>query len=207
MTCHAQFNKFCFFKYITIFFIWIILFEVETVCANGPKLKGSMKAFQLTPVVNMLKEKHKEISWQNVENKTLGITHFKGKIILLNFWASWCLPCIRELPSMDRLQQSLGGSDFSVVAISLDRGGAKVAKRLFRRIKITNLKLYVDKTSASAKKLGVRFMPTTFIFDRKGRKIGKLQKAAEWDSPEAKDLIKFFINHPDFRNTPTTQTN
>jgi len=173
--------------------------------ANEPKLSGSMATFQLTQVKKTNKRNYKDIFWKNADSNDVSLTDFKGKVILLNFWASWCLPCIRELPSMDRLQSKLGGKNFTVVAVSLDRGGKKVAARLLKRLKINNLKLYIDRESKSARKLGVRFMPTTFIFDRKGRELGKLQKGAEWDDANAIALVKFFIKNPTFADTETQE--
>lgn len=201
MINRARPAKYFNFTFVIIFFAWVVIIGVEPVYANTPKLTDSMKTFQLNSASVILNGKNPKISWKDAKNNTLRLSNFNGKVILLNFWASWCLPCIRELPSMDRLQETLGAENFKVVAISLDRGGLKSARRLFRKIKIRSLELYVDKTSVSAKKLGVRLMPTTFIFDRNGRNMGKLQKAAEWDSPEALNLIKFFIDNPDFIKT------
>jgi len=179
---------------------------IPTTFANEPKLSGSMSAFQLNPIDEINKKDRKDIIWKNADSNNVNLTDFKGKVILLNFWASWCLPCIRELPSIDRLQSKLGGKDFMVVAISLDRGGKKIATRLLKRLKINNLKLYIDRESKSARQLDVRVMPTTFIFDRKGRELGKLQKGAEWDDTNAFALVKFFIDNPTYAD-PKTKKN
>jgi thiol-disulfide isomerase/thioredoxin len=162
------------------------------VFASEPNLTGSMKKFNLAPTSQL--QSKDIITWGNSDGKSDSLTHYKGKVVLINYWATWCLPCIQELPSIDRLQSKLSGKDFTVIAISLDRGGRTTAKRTFKRLEIKNLSLYTDKDSKSAKILGVRYMPTTFIFDRNGRELGKLEGKAEWDDKDAISLIKFFIN-------------
>ena len=170
--------------------------------SEGPNLSGPMKKFQLTPITKPSINENNNFNWKNADGKTLSLANFEGKIVLLNFWATWCLPCIRELPSIERLQTKFSKNDFAVVAISLDRGGKRVANRLLKRLKLRKLVLYLDKENKSAKLLGVKFMPTTFIFDRKSRELGKLQGGVEWDSKEAVALIKYFINNPTYADPP-----
>jgi len=182
---------------------YIILSFGSTAFAEGPNLIGSMKKFQLTPVIKNSADQTSNFNWRNAKGETLSLANFKGKVILLNFWATWCLPCIKELPSMERLQTRLKKTDFAVIAISLDRGGKRVAARLLKRLKLNKLKLYLDKENKSAQKLGVKFMPTTFIFDRKNRNLGKLQGGVEWDGKNAVALIKYFIDNPTYADTKT----
>jgi thiol-disulfide isomerase/thioredoxin len=179
----------------------ILLSYGTTAAAEGPDLSGSMQKFQLTPNTKTNNNTYHNFTWKNAVGKTLSLKDFKGKIILLNFWATWCQPCIRELPSMERLQAKFNGDDFSIVAISLDRGGASVAARLLKRLKLKKLKLYIDKKNKSAQILGVKFMPTTFIFDRKSRKLGMLQGGVEWDNKNATALIQYFIDNPAYADT------
>jgi thiol-disulfide isomerase/thioredoxin len=191
-----------FFKKIKIIIIFCILLSYGTsVFAKGPNLTGSMKKFQLTPITKNSVDETGYFNWKNAKGEVLSLKNFKGRIVLLNFWATWCLPCIKELPSMERLQTKFKEDDFTIIAISLDRGGKSVAARLLRRLKLKKLTLYTDKENKSAQKLGVKFMPTTFIFDRESRKLGKLQGGIEWDSTNAEALIKYFINHPNYAST------
>mgnify|MGYP002816644940 CR=1 FL=1 len=162
--------------------------------AAGPKLSGPMQVFQLAPSTRP----RPSATWQDAAGKNLTLADFSGKVVMVNYWASWCPPCIRELPSIDRLQASLGGDNFTVVAINIDRGGKPIARRMAKRLKIKHLALYLDRESKSARSLGVRSMPTTFIFDRKGREVGKLEGGAEWDEKEAVALVKYFINNPGY---------
>jgi thiol-disulfide isomerase/thioredoxin len=179
----------------------VLLTYGTTVFAKGPNLTGSMKKFQLTPITKNSMDETGYFDWKNAKGETLSLNDFKGRVILLNFWATWCLPCIKELPSMERLQTKFKEDNFTIIAISLDRGGKSVAARLLKRLKLNKLTLYIDKENKSAQKLGVKFMPTTFIFDREGRKLGKLQGGIEWDSKNAEALIKYFINNPTYAST------
>jgi thiol-disulfide isomerase/thioredoxin len=169
----------------------IVLATSNTVSASGPNLLGSMKKFKLEPTSQS--QPNDIISWKTATGKSQSLTDYRGRVVLINYWATWCLPCIQELPSIDRLQAKLGGTDFAVIAISLDRGGKTSAMRTIKRLKLKNLSVYTDIESKSAKALGVLYMPTTFVFDREGRKLGALKGKAEWDDENAIALIKYFI--------------
>ncbi len=106
-----------------------------------------------------------------------------GKVIVLNFWATWCAPCVRELPSLDRLAAMLPADRFQVLALSTDRGGDKKAAPFLKDLGVETLAADLDPKSALARQLKLRGLPTTFFIDRAGRVIGKLEGVAEWDSP------------------------
>lgn len=172
--------------------LFILSAWVPANAAEGPKLEGGMEVFQVAPSVRP----RPDAVWKDAAGKQVTLEDFKDKVILVNFWATWCPPCIRELPSIDRLQASMAGDDFTVVAINIDRGGKPVANRLLRRLKLKNLDLFLDRENKTVRSFGVRSMPSTFIFDRQGREVGKLEGAAEWDEPEAVALVKYFIDNP-----------
>lgn len=131
-----------------------------------------------------------DIAFNDEAGKTLKLSDFKGKTILLNLWATWCAPCREEMPSLDRLQKALGSDTFEVVALSLDRKGAEASKKFLEEVKAANLKLYVDSTAKQGTALNLVGMPTTLLIDREGRELGRLTGPAEWDSEEAKKLIE-----------------
>ena len=195
--------RFQYFKKVILISACLLLSYGTIAVAKGPDLSGSMQKFQLMPYTKTNENIYHNFTWKNAVGKTLSLKDFKGKIVLLNFWATWCQPCIHELPSMERLQAKFDEDDFTIVAISLDRGGASVAARLLKRLKLKRLKLYIDKKNKSAQVLGVKFMPTTFIFDRKSRKLGMLKGGVEWDSQNAIALIQYFINNPTYADTTT----
>lgn len=117
------------------------------------------------------------------------LADFKGKVVLLNLWATWCLPCRHEMPSLDRLQKELGSDQFEVVALSLDRAGKDAARKFFDEIKIAHLKLYIDPTMKAGNGLRAVGMPTTILIGKDGKELGRLPGPAEWDGPAAKALI------------------
>jgi len=201
MTHFSQRPNFKFRSLIVLISLGVILTMGNNSYAKGPNLKGAMQVFQLAPSALPRPSSSDGATWKDENNKDISLADFKGKVVLLNYWASWCLPCIRELPSIDRVQGSLGGNDFTVVAINLDRAGKPKARQLTKRLKIKHLALYLDPKSDSARKLSVRSMPTTFIFDRNGREVGKLVGGAEWDEAEAVALIKYFINNPAYADS------
>lgn len=134
-----------------------------------------------------------ETAWRDADGGSVSLADFRGQVVMLNFWATWCAPCIRELPSIDRLQAELAGDDFAVVAVNIDRGGVAVAAPFSERLGLRNLKVYVDAESTFARAVRVNVMPTTVVYDRSGRELGRLEGAAEWDTPEAIALLRWFI--------------
>ena len=122
---------------------------------------------------------------------TLG--DFKGRVLLVNFWATWCAPCIKELPSLDKLQFELGGEGLLVLAVSQDRGGAEVAGPFLERLGIHRLGLFIDSKMRLGRALGVRALPWTFLVDHEGRIVGELPGYAEWDSDESIALIRHYL--------------
>ncbi len=118
---------------------------------------------------------------------------FKGRVLLVNFWATWCAPCIRELPSLDRLQFELGGEGLRVLAVNQDRGGAAVAAPFLEKLDIHRLDLFLDPKMKLGQALGMRALPWTFLIDREGRVVGELPGYAEWDSEEGIALIRHYL--------------
>jgi thiol-disulfide isomerase/thioredoxin len=124
------------------------------------------------------------------------LADFAGKVVLVNFWATWCGPCRREMPALDRLQAMLGGNDFQVLAISLDRKGAPVARKFMDEVAARHLPLFVDPKSRLSRAMGALGLPTSMLLDRAGRVVGRLVGPAEWDSQEAQTLIRHLIDEP-----------
>ncbi len=124
------------------------------------------------------------------------LSDFRGRAVLVNFWATWCAPCIREMPALDRLQAALGGAGFTVLVVSIDRGGAKVAAPFLERLGVTRLSTYLDPKRKLAVAMAVVGLPTSILIDRTGREVGRVQGPAEWDTPEAHELIRHFMTAP-----------
>jgi thiol-disulfide isomerase/thioredoxin len=131
-----------------------------------------------------------DIRFQEGDNRTRALADFKGKVVLLNVWATWCVPCRKEMPTLDRLQGALGGTGFEVVALSLDRGGREVVRKFYDSIGISRLGLYVDASSRTMRELSVGGLPTTLLIDAAGREIGRVVGPVEWDAPETVSFIR-----------------
>ncbi|WP_137823211.1 TlpA disulfide reductase family protein [Pseudomonas sp. D(2018)] len=130
------------------------------------------------------------VSFVDGEGKPLSLADFRGKVVLLNLWATWCVPCRQEMPTLDRLQAKLGGNDFQVVALSLDQGGLDVVRDFYREIGIQHLQIYLDEQMRTIQSLGAFGLPVTLLLDREGREIGRKAGAAEWDSPEVIEYVQ-----------------
>ena len=134
-----------------------------------------------------------ELRFVDGEGRPLTLADFRGKVILLNIWATWCIPCLREMPTLDRLQAKLGGPRFEVVVLSIDIGGVGVVKKFYRALRLEALGIYVDKTTRARIALGITGIPTTLLIDRQGREIGRFAGPAEWDSQEAIKTIRRYL--------------
>lgn len=134
------------------------------------------------------------VQFFDAANNPHAFDEYAGKVILVNFWASWCAPCRREMPSLDRLQADLGSEQFEVVLINLDRSGYDKASAFLEQIEMQHLDSFIDPGNKSARTLGALGLPTTLLLNRKGDEIGRLAGPAEWDAPEAKALIRAHLN-------------
>lgn len=127
------------------------------------------------------------------DGNTIDMSHWKGRVALVNLWATWCGPCRAEMPYLAELQDLYGSDQFEVVALSVDLKGAEASAAFLKEIKADNLALYVDKSSRAMKKLGAYGLPVTILVDRQGGEIGRLIGPAEWVGEEAKRLIEAAI--------------
>jgi thiol-disulfide isomerase/thioredoxin len=126
------------------------------------------------------------------DGEELTLADKRGKVLLVNFWATWCAPCVVEMPYLDQLQARYGSEDFEVVAISMDER-IEDAERFYAENGLEHLGLYHDQTFRSAFAAGARGLPLTVLYDRQGGEIGRLDGDAEWASDEAFALIEAAI--------------
>ena len=147
---------------------------------------GTLAAFVVHPEPRPLPE----ITFLDEEQKPLSLAQWKGRVVLVNLWATWCVPCRKEMPALAKLQQRLGSEDFEVVAISLDRQGAEVARPFLDEVGAEALKLYLDPSTDVLAQFKAVGLPATMLIDRSGRELGRMFGPADWASPEALLLIE-----------------
>lgn len=119
----------------------------------------------------------------DTDGKSVELSDLKGKPVIVNIWATWCEPCLREMPSLERLQARLGDR-IEVVAVSEDRGSSKVVEPFIAKLGLKLVKVYLDPKSEVGHAFAVRGLPTSVVIDRDGEVIGRVEGAAEWDSPK-----------------------
>ena len=127
---------------------------------------------------------------------TLTLQDFAGRVLVANFWATWCPPCIEEMPTLDALQAALGGDDFAVLAINQDRGGVRAAKPFVKANEWENLTLYLEPQARFAKDAALRGLPTSLIIDREGREVARLEGTTNWNSPEMIATLRKLVAGP-----------
>jgi len=130
-----------------------------------------------------------ETGFTDADGKPVSFADFKGKPVVVNLWATWCQPCLKEMPSLDRLQSQLDDK-LAVAAVSEDRGGAQRVGPFVAAMGLQKLKIYLDPQSDVAHAFNVRGLPTSIVIDAKGRVVGRVQGAAEWDSEAMLAVLK-----------------
>lgn len=137
-----------------------------------------------------------ELAFEDASGRPLKLSEFRGKLLLLNIWATWCAPCREEMPALDRLQASLGGPDFQVIALSTDVDGATVVRRFYEDLGIEHLGIYVRPDKQDLSKLSLIGLPTTLVIDPRGMEIKRKLGPAEWDRHEMISALGEYIEAP-----------
>ena len=133
----------------------------------------------------------------DVEDAEHRLSDYRGRVVLVNFWATWCAPCRKEMPSLDRLQGAMGGEDFVVVTIATGRNPIPAMQKFFTENGVANLPLLRDPKQALARDMAVLGLPVSLLLDREGREVARLIGDAEWDTAEAQALIAAVIAEAD----------
>jgi thiol-disulfide isomerase/thioredoxin len=133
-----------------------------------------------------------DVPFVDGEGAEVSFADFTGEVVFVNFWATWCPPCLKEMPSIDRLAAEMG-DELAVVTISTDRGNADKPRAWLAENGIENLPLYHDGRLRTAQAAGILGQPTTLVLDREGREVARFQGDTEWDAPEAKAFLRAVI--------------
>jgi thiol-disulfide isomerase/thioredoxin len=135
-----------------------------------------------------------DLAFTDASGKKVTLADFKGRTVLLNLWATWCVPCRKEMPALDALEAKLGGPDFQVVAVNIDTRDAEKPKAFLKEIGVAKLDYFADssaKVFQDLKAIGRAFgMPTTLLIDKQGCELGTIAGPAEWASEDATKLVQ-----------------
>jgi thiol-disulfide isomerase/thioredoxin len=131
-----------------------------------------------------------DTSFNDPAGGPITLKRFQGRTVVLNFWATWCAPCLKEMPALNRLQEQLGKNGVEVVTVAEDTNGLAVVKPFLARQEYKQLKAYTDPSGKLARAFGVRGLPTTVLIDPQGLAVGAIEGPVEWDSPQAIKIIQ-----------------
>jgi peroxiredoxin len=131
-----------------------------------------------------------EVEFDTADGTVRTLKDYAGRGVVLNFWATWCAPCVREMPALAKLAGLVEGSNVAVLPLSSDRGGASAVQRYFEEKSIAGLPVLLDPRGAAAHAFGARGIPTTILIDSHGRERGRYEGAADWASDEAVAAVK-----------------
>ena len=180
------------FFFISIFLILITIssssYSKEEKGIINSFLKEELEDFELSKE----KQNISDLKFKDDEGKEISFSDFQDKVLLVNFWATWCAPCIKEMPSLDRLKRKIN-KNFDVIAVSVDRDGLKKVKDFFNENKITNLEKFFDIKNSLAKEMNLYGVPTSFFINKEGDLIGYYHGDMEWDNDTVINFINYLI--------------
>jgi thiol-disulfide isomerase/thioredoxin len=168
--------------------------KAETPTAQTSVEVTGLKALAKGPMAGVILHKDRKdiapFTFANDKGETLDLSKWKGRVVLLNLWATWCTPCKKEMPDLAALQKQLGGPDFEVVALSVDRKGLEASQAFLKENNIVGLASYIEPETKSLQALQAIGLPATILIDRNGKEVGRILGEAKWASPEAAELVK-----------------
>jgi thiol-disulfide isomerase/thioredoxin len=164
----------------------LVLVASTVGAAAEPAAEPDIKPGEFIPVAPP--QPAPEISFDALDGKPLALADFRGRFLILNVWATWCQPCLKEMPALARLEAKLGPA-LTVLAVSEDRGGAAVVEPFIAKLGLDQLKIALDPRSAAIETLRLRGLPTSLVLDGDGRIVGKVEGGADWDSDELRDAM------------------
>ena len=148
--------------------------------------RGAMARFKITSPARPVPD----LEFLDADDRPMRLSDLKGKVRLINLWATWCAPCVSEMPSLDRLQSMLPRSRFVILPISLDGPSKPKVAPFYRDQNLDHLGIYYDKGKKAMSTLGVTLLPTSILVDPAGRELGRIEGDADWDTPEGVALMK-----------------
>lgn len=175
----------------------------------APALAGTQAALAAGAGIERLREATRPLpafTFQDAEGAEKSITDFLGHGLVINLWATWCPPCVAEMPALERLGRALAAERITVLPLSSDRGGRAVVEAFYQRVGLTGLGVWLDPRGAAARAMGARGLPTTIIVDRQGQERARLEGDAAWDQPPFLAAIRRLVGTVTPAPEPTIRT-
>jgi len=135
---------------------------------------------------------YESIIFRDINQKNVDLDDFKGKLILINFWATWCAPCKEEMPSLDNLQSNNNLSNLKIFPINISQEDLSKSKLFFQKLNIQNLDIYIDAPVTLAKKFALRGVPTTILFNKQGNEFARIIGSIDFNNEKFIDWLKTY---------------
>ena len=135
---------------------------------------------------------YKDVIFNDINQKEVNLDDFKGKLIILNFWATWCAPCKEEMPSLDDLQSNSNFSNLKIFPINIDKEDKSKSELFFKELNIKNLDIYFDAPITLAKKFSLRGIPTTILFNKQGKEFARIMGSIDFNNEEFVNWLKSY---------------
>ena len=135
---------------------------------------------------------YENIVFMDIKQKNVNLDDFKGKLIILNFWATWCAPCKEEMPSLDNLQSNTKLNNLKIFPINIGQEDISKSKFFFQELNIKNLNIYIDAPITLAKKFSLRGVPTTVILNKEGKEFARIMGSIDFNDEELINWLKFY---------------
>tara|TARA_B110001452_G_scaffold198230_1_gene168147 strand:- start:961 stop:1470 length:510 start_codon:yes stop_codon:yes gene_type:complete len=166
-------------------FLIIFIFFISNVFADEiPKIKNI--------VINEELKTYEDIAFLDSKEKLIKLSDYRGHLVMLNFWATWCAPCKEEMPSLDNLKANPSLDNLEVFPINIGKDDKKKAEKFFIDLNIKNLDIYYDNTVTLAKDLSLRGVPTTILFNKEGKEFARIIGSINFND---KEFLKWFSNY------------
>ena len=166
------------------FLIIFIFLTCNSFASEAPNIKNL--------VINKNLKKYDDLTFLDAHNDIIKLEDYRGNLILLNFWATWCAPCKDEMPSLDQLQENKNLDNIKIFPINVGKDNIENSLKFFTNLKIKNLEIYFDSEVTLAKKFGLRGIPTSIIFNKKGQELARIIGSIDFGDKKFIDWLSDF---------------
>ena len=135
---------------------------------------------------------YEDVIFMDINEKNVNLDDFKGKLIILNFWATWCAPCKEEMPSLDNLQSNIELDNLKIFPINIGGEGVPKSESFFKKLNIKNLEIYFDESVTLVKKFALRGVPTSIIFNKEGKEFARIIGSIDFNDEEFINWLKLY---------------